>query len=163
MMRWDRAKRAPVPICYTDQYQDFNIMGMAQAMCRPIYLGGLGVWDRRRKVLPARAWLLDNQDLTCIRGEDESVVYSISNGCYGKARKIRCFICRRYHKMPENTVWMCCRCGMPLCKRSCDRENTCLEEHQRSSHHTLGCGYRARTRQQWFMPDELKLYRITRC
>ena len=39
MMRWDRAKRAPVPICYSDDFADFDIRGVVNAISRLIYAG----------------------------------------------------------------------------------------------------------------------------
>ena len=163
VMRWDRAKRAPVPICYTDNFTDFDIRGMANAIARPVYAGGLGARDNRRVgLLSVGARREDNQPITRIRGDDGTIVYPTSDGRNSRGRTMRCFICRRHRRMPKNTTWMCRCCGMPLCKINRGRGETCVEEHQRSTHPVLGCGMVTRTRNQFIMPDDLKLYRITR-
>ena len=158
LMRWDRAKRAPIPIGFTEHYKDFTITRMAHAIARPLRVGGLGISDRRRRRRTDAAVRADSEPLTRVRGEDGTTRFPETK----KARTMRCFVCRRHHKIPKNTVWMCAQCGMPLCKVDRCRDQSCLKEHKSSPDCILGCGYTARTRRQWRMPDRLKCYRKTR-
>ena len=47
MMRWDRHKRAGLPIIFRSDMQDFDISEMADMIAKPVVTGGLGVVDRR--------------------------------------------------------------------------------------------------------------------
>ena len=46
LMRWDRSKRAPLAIGYTEAYKEWDITEMANMIARPlINPGGLGALD----------------------------------------------------------------------------------------------------------------------
>ena len=64
--------------------------------------------------------------------------------------------------MPRNMNWMFKESGMPLCRLDRGQHMTCLIEHQCSTDAYLGYGYMAHGRQQWKMPDSLKVFRNTR-
>ena len=46
-MRWDRHKRADLPIIFRNDMQDFDISKMADMVAKPVVTGGLGAVDRR--------------------------------------------------------------------------------------------------------------------
>ena len=158
LMRWDRAKRNPIAIGYTEEYKEWDITEMANKIARPLlFAGGLGATDRRAPRRSHADALADAGPLTRVRGVDGSIVYPD-----GQARTMRCYICRRYRKIPRNVNWMCKDCGMPLCRIDRGRPMTCLVEHQCSTDAYLGCGYMPRGKKQWKMPDSLKVFRNTR-
>ena len=158
MMRWDRHKRAGLPIIFRSDMQDFDISEMADMVAKPVVTGGLGAVDQRTQRRSEAEKRHELGPLVRIRGSDNSIVHPERRG----ARQMRCFMCRRYKKVAPNTVWCCGRCQMPLCSVDRRRSTTCLEEHQCSTDIYLGCGHFPRDRHQWVMPKSLKIHNRTR-
>ena len=158
VMRWDRHKRAALPIVFRNDLRDFDISEMADLVAKPVAWGGLGAVDRRRQQRSRTQIAIETPPLVRIRGVDNSIVHPESR----VARQMRCFMCRRYKKVAPNTVWCCGQCKMPLCSLHRNRAMTCLEEHQCSTDTYLGCGLFPRDRNQWVMPKSHKVYHRTR-
>jgi hypothetical protein len=158
MMRWDRHKRAGLPIIFRNDLRDFDISEMADMIAKPVATGGLGAVDHRKGRRSEAELRNEIGPLVRIRGSDNSIVHPQGR----TARQMRCFMCRRYKSVSPNTVWCCGRCKMPLCSINRKRNQTCLEEHQCSTDIYLSCGQFARDRNQWVMPKSLKIHNRTR-
>ena len=155
VMRWDRFMRSGEAIAFTTSRSDFDITGMADMIAKP--LEDAVDESRRRGRRTIAEMLVEEGPLVRIRGQDNSIHHPNSS----IPQTMRCYICRRYKVLAPNTVWKCVRCGMPLCNLDRNRNETCLQEHQCSSDHCLGCGLMPR-RSQWVMPSNLKVFRRTR-
>ena len=102
---------------------------------------------RKRRVQPRHPHQL-------VRITDDDGLMRRPNG--GKEYQKSCFICRQYRKEPTNTVWCCSTCGMPLCKKSRQRERTRHEEHKfYDDDPSLGC---REGRDTFVLPKEYRLY-----
>ena len=67
-----------------------------------------------------------------------------------------CFICRMYRMKPQNTMWCCKECSMPLCKIDRGRGATCFDEHYVAwDDEVIGC---KQGRKYFVMPSEYRRY-----
>ena len=131
---------------------------MVSLLCRPLRDGGLGAVNNRRPRWKMSEMTTDSGPLTRIQGPDGSLSY----GQCGKNRTMTCFICQKYLNKQINTTWQCRVCRMPLCKKDRGREFTCLAEHKNTENEYLACGMMDRDRDNFIMPDKLRVGRRTR-
>jgi hypothetical protein len=78
--------------------------------------------------------------LVNLRNKDGNTRYD--SGYYAKKN---CYICRGWYDKPPTTSFECAECGMPLCNPQktgirMGRKETCLFEHQHSTHNETRCG-----------------------
>ncbi|KAL7537556.1 hypothetical protein ACHAWF_005802 [Thalassiosira exigua] len=137
VQRWDRNMRqngkGHCALEEADEDRDSESKKMVNMIARPFRTGK---FRYREAAQPAqRNAGRDRAALVRIMDADGSVK---SNNV--KPRTNSYFLCRKYQKKHKTTIWVCSKCGMPLCQVDRDREETCLEEHLSSTNMYLGCG-----------------------
>ncbi|KAL7549478.1 hypothetical protein ACHAWF_012745 [Thalassiosira exigua] len=157
LQRWDRNMRhhgkSTHALCLDEGDEDFGIKKLANLIARPLRTGKLRYRDNAQPV-----------QRNAVSSEGALVRIMDADGCAksqnGKPRTSNCFICRKYQPKHKSTIWVCSKCGMPLCQVGRGREQTCLEEHLSSSNPYLGCGYIKR--ECFTFPANLRVWRKTR-